>query len=193
MTASNDEPNTAPKKHPASSDDLPEFVTWPAFPFEGKIRLKKIDDPVEDEPPRKGEDSASCTACHTSDSEYLWTNERWRVKTPPKPSGLPIVMILEPRAHLDIGDLSTMHAAELGLLTVRLERAIRSLDTVARVHITRWGDGSAHLQQWFLARPKGYVQLRGPFMTMWDEILPPVDEKQWKLDLEYICAWMGDE
>ncbi len=38
-------------------------------------------------------------------------------------------------------------------MTVRLERAIRSLDGVARVHVNRWGDGSAHLHLWFLARP----------------------------------------
>lgn len=86
-----------------------------------------------------------------------------------------------------------MHSAELGVLTVRLERAIRSLDTVARVHVSRWGDGSAHLQLWFLARPYGQLQLRGPFMTMWDDILPPVDETQWRNDLDYIRVWLEGE
>ncbi|GAB3995213.1 hypothetical protein GCM10029992_11880 [Glycomyces albus] len=103
------------------------------------------------------------------------------------------MVILEPRAHLDLGDLSTMHAAELGVLTVRLERAIRSLESVAQVHVNRWGDGTAHLQMWFLARPKGYLQLRGPFMTMWDEILPAVDEHEWRMNLEYISAWLSDD
>ena len=60
------------------------------------------------------------------------------------------------------------------MLTVRLERAIRSLDGVARVHVNRWGDGSAHLHLWFLARPYGQLQLRGTFLSLWDSILPPI-------------------
>ncbi|CAM3285186.1 hypothetical protein [Stackebrandtia soli] len=171
---------------------IPEFVTWPAFPFEGDLRLKPIAPPTDTEPPRRGEDRGDCPSCLAGDDVYLWTDDRWRVKAPPRPSGLPVVLILETRAHLDLGDLSTMHAAELGVLTVRLERAIRSLDSVARVHVNRWGDGSAHLQLWFLARPKGYLQLRGPFMTMWDDILPPTDETQWREDLAYLAAWLDD-
>jgi hypothetical protein len=173
--------------------NLPPFVDWPAFPFEGDLRIKPLQEPVDAEPPRRGDRQEQCAACHTPDSAYLWSNERWRLKSPPAPSGLPVVVILEPRAHLDLGDLSTMHAAELGVLTVRLERAIRSLESVAQVHVNRWGDGTAHLQQWFLARPAGYLQLRGPFMTMWDEILPPVEEHEWQMNLEYIAAWLTDD
>ena len=176
-----------PQSHP-----LPDFVNWPAFPFEGDTRLKPTAEPSETEPPRRGEEPEDCASCQAGDDSYLWTNERWRVKTPPKPSGLPMVIILETRAHLDLGDLSTMHAAELGVLTVRLERAVRSLDSVARVHVNRWGDGSAHLQLWFLARPTGHLHLRGPFMTMWDDILPSTDETQWRLDLDYIRAWLDE-
>jgi len=173
--------------------NLPAFVDWPAFPFEGEMRLKPLQEPVSTEPPRRGDRQEQCAACHTPDSAYIWSDERWRLKSPPAPSGLPVVVILEPRAHLDLGDLSTMHAAELGVLTVRLERAIRSLESVAQVHVNRWGDGTAHLQQWFLARPHGFLQLRGPFMTMWDEILPPVEEHEWQMNLEYIAAWLADD
>lgn len=188
-------PNRQQQNQPANGDrsDLPAFVSWPAFPFEGEMRLKSLHAPVGTEPPRRGDRQEQCAACHTPDSAYLWTNERWRLKSPPSPSGLPVVVILEPRAHLDLGDLSTMHAAELGVLTVRLERAIRSLESVAQVHVNRWGDGTAHLQQWFLARPHGFLQLRGPFMTMWDEILPPVEEHEWRMNLEYISAWLADD
>ena len=90
-----------------------------------------------------------------------------------RPTGLPMVLILESRSHLDLGDLPNLLAAELGVMTVRLERAIRSLDGVARVHVNRWGDGSAHLHMWFLARPYGRLQLRGTFLSLWDDILPP--------------------
>ena len=187
-------PPRQPKRQVSNTDpNLPAFVDWPAFPFEGEMRLKPLQEPVSTEPPRRGDRQEQCAACHTPDSAYIWSDERWRLKSPPAPSGLPVVVILEPRAHLDLGDLSTMHAAELGVLTVRLERAIRSLESVAQVHVNRWGDGTAHLQQWFLARPHGFLQLRGPFMTMWDEILPPVEEHEWQMNLEYIAAWLADD
>jgi hypothetical protein len=102
------------------------------------------------------------------------------------------VLILESRSHLDLGDLPNLLAAELGVMTVRLERAIRSLDGVARVHVNRWGDGSAHLHLWFLARPYGRLQLRGTFLSLWDEIMPPVDEAVWRSNLGVIGAWLAE-
>jgi hypothetical protein len=103
-----------------------------------------------------------------------------------------MVVILESRSHLDLGDLTNMLAAELGVLTVRLERAIRSLDGVARVHVNRWGDGAEHLHVFFLARPTGMLQLRGTFLSMWDDILPPIPEEQWRENLAFIAAWLAE-
>jgi hypothetical protein len=73
-----------------------------------------------------------------------------------------------------------------------LERAIRSLDDVARVHVNRWGDGSAHLHVWFLARPAGRLQLRGTFLSLWDDILPRIPETQWRENLAHVAAWLAD-
>ncbi|MFG2106262.1 hypothetical protein [Micromonospora chersina] len=109
-----------------------------------------------------------------------------------RPTGLPMVLILESRSHLDLGDLPNLLAAELGVMTVRLERAIRSLDGVARVHVNRWGDGSAHLHMWFLARPYGRLQLRGTFLSLWDSILPPISEAQWRENLAMVAAWLAE-
>jgi hypothetical protein len=103
-----------------------------------------------------------------------------------------MVLILESRSHLDLGDLPNMLAAELGVMTVRLERAVRSLDGVARVHVNRWGDGSAHLHLWFLARPYGRLQLRGTFLSLWDEILPPIPEHLWRENLALVAAWLAE-
>ncbi|WP_442934193.1 hypothetical protein [Micromonospora sp. CPCC 205539] len=103
-----------------------------------------------------------------------------------------MVLILESRSHLDLGDLPNLLAAELGVMTVRLERAIRSLDGVARVHVNRWGDGSAHLHMWFLARPYGRLQLRGTFLSLWDSILPPISEAQWRENLALVAAWLAE-
>jgi hypothetical protein len=109
-----------------------------------------------------------------------------------RPTGLPMVLILESRSHLDLGDLPNLLAAELGVMTVRLERAIRSLDGVARVHVNRWGDGAAHLHLWFLARPFGRLQLRGSFLSLWDDILPPIPESQWRENLALVAAWLAE-
>ena len=171
---------------------LPDFTRWPSFPFEGDMRVKKLAPPVEVEPPRSGEDASDCVACGTSDDGYIWVSERWRVRAMDRPTGLPMVLILECRSHLDLGDLPNLLAAELGVMTVRLERAIRSLDGVARVHVNRWGDGSAHLHMWFLARPYGRLQLRGTFLSLWDDILPVVPEAQWRENLSLVAAWLAD-
>ncbi|MEV4540129.1 hypothetical protein [Micromonospora echinaurantiaca] len=171
---------------------VPDFTQWPSFPFEGDIRVKQLDDPVPVEPPRKGEGLRECTACAAPDDAYIWVSERWRVRAIDRPTGLPMVLILESRSHLDLGDLPNLLAAELGVMTVRLERAIRSLDGVARVHVNRWGDGSAHLHMWFLARPHGRLQLRGTFLPLWDSILPPISEAQWRENLALVAAWLAE-
>ncbi len=175
-----------------SERPLPSFVKWSSFPFEGDFRVKPLAEPVPVEPPRRGEDPADCPKCHTPDDAYIWVNEHWRVRSLDKPGGLPMVLILESRSHLDLGDLPNMLAAELGVMIVRLERAIRSLDGVARVHVNRWGDGAAHLHIWFLARPYGRLQLRGTFLTLWDEILPPVPEAKWRENLALVAAWLAE-
>jgi len=177
---------------PDNTTPLPDFTRWPSFPFEGDMRVKPLAAPVEVEPPRSGEDAAECVACNTPDEAYIWVSERWRVRAMDRPTGLPMVLILECRSHLDLGDLPNLLAAELGVMTVRLERAIRSLDGVARVHVNRWGDGSAHLHLWFLARPYGRLQLRGTFLSLWDDILPVISEPQWRENLALVAAWLAE-
>jgi hypothetical protein len=175
--------NTAP---------LPDFTRWPSFPFEGDMRVKALTPPVDVEPPRSGEDPTNCIACNTPDDAYIWVSERWRVRAMDRPTGLPVVLILECRSHFDLGDLPNLLAAELGVMTVRLERAIRSLDGVARVHVNRWGDGAAHMHMWFLARPAGRLQLRGTFLSLWDDILPAIPEQQWRENLALVAAWLAE-
>jgi diadenosine tetraphosphate (Ap4A) HIT family hydrolase len=177
---------------PENAAPLPDFTRWPSFPFEGDMRVKDLAPPVAVEPPRSGEDASECVACNTPDDAYIWENERWRVRAMDRPTGLPMVLILECRSHLDMGDLPNLLAAELGVMTVRLERAIRSLDGVARVHVNRWGDGSAHLHMWFLARPYGRLQLRGTFLSLWDDILPTIPEDQWRENLALVAAWLAE-
>ena len=171
---------------------VPDFTRWPSFPFEGDFRVKQLDEPVAVEPSRKGEGSGECHSCNAPDDAYIWVSERWRVRAMDRPTGLPMVLILESRSHLDLGDLPNLLAAELGVMTVRLERAVRSLDGVARVHVNRWGDGAEHLHLWFLARPYGRLQLRGTFLSLWDDILPAIPESQWRENLAMVAAWLAE-
>jgi hypothetical protein len=82
--------------------------------------------------------------------------------------------MLTPRAHHDLPDLPDDRAAELGILQVRIARAIESLPHVARAHVSRWGDGGVHLHIFFYARPAWFAQLRGTAMAIWDDLLPAV-------------------
>src|SRR5262245_21893810 len=91
-----------------NSQGLPDFVSWSTFPFEGDMRVKALDDPVLQEPPGHGDDSATCMACAAPDDAYIWVSERWRVRGLDRPTGLPMVLILESRSHLDLGDLPNL-------------------------------------------------------------------------------------
>lgn len=53
-----------------------------------------------------------------------------------------------------------------------MARHVEALEGVARAHVYRVGDGSAHLHVWFLARPAGQLQLRGSLLVVWDDLLP---------------------
>lgn len=162
-----------------------DFFSWEVFPYEqdeqGRVRVKKLEPPVLPEPPRGGEGGPEdCVICRRPDSEYLWTDEHWRVAPPRDRAGLPSVLLLEPRAHADLGTLPPERAAELGPMIQRIERALSDLDDVGRVHLHRWGDGLAHLHLWFITRPVGMMQLRGAFLPAWDGILPVIPDEQYQ-------------
>ncbi len=82
----------------------PPLDEWETFPFDGEIRVRPLR-PPGDEPPRAGEDPDDCWRCNRGDSDALWSDERWLLTPLEKPSGLPVIVILEPRAHCDLGDL----------------------------------------------------------------------------------------
>ena len=58
--------------------------------------------------------------------------------------------------------------------------------------MNRYGDGAAHLHLWFLARPHGQLQLRGSFLSLWDDILPPIAEERWRENLALVAAWLAE-
>jgi hypothetical protein len=158
---------------------LSRMTGWEVFPFEPDgLRVVPLAAPVLPEPGRAGERGVACLAC-SQDRSAVWADDHWRVRTFPEPSGAPLLLMVEPREHYDLIDLPDERAAELGVLLVHLARAVESLPHIARAHVSRWGDGSAHLHVFLYARPEGFSQLRGTCMAIWDDLLPatPVDER----------------
>jgi diadenosine tetraphosphate (Ap4A) HIT family hydrolase len=171
---------------------MPPVHEWETFPFEGELRPRALQPPEQRERPRLGAGGLDCRRCEAPDDNYFWTNERWRLWSFDEPTGLPLVVLLEPREHFaEPGDLPEERAAELGVLLGRIERAIRGLGEIGRVHICRWGDGGEHLHWWFMARPARFPQLIGSFAAIWDDILPPVPEEGWRADLRKLAAALG--
>jgi hypothetical protein len=156
---------------------MPDMAGWDIFPFEGEISVRLVDDPVVPEPPRHGEHEAPCGACTDGVDRAIWADDRWMVVPQPE-TPFPILM-LEPRAHLDSTDLDDAMAAELGVLTVRLERVLLGLGGVGRVHVMKIGDGSYHLHLWFFARPEGLLQMRGSSLSDWSDALPVMPDDEW--------------
>ena len=167
---------------------MPPVEEWETFPFDGEMRPRALQAPVEEENPRFGDGGVDCRRCEAPDDEYVWTDERWRLLAL-GPTGLPVVLMLEPREHFaEPGDLPEELAAELGVLLGRVERAIRSIGEIGRVHVCRWGDGGEHLHWWFMARPARVPQLIGSFAAIWDDILPPVPEEIWRANVDAVVA-----
>src|SRR5256886_13935363 len=133
---------------PDTPSKLPDLLPWRSFAFEGDLRLKPLEPVADSEPPRQGEDINACVGCAAKDEAYIWVSERWRVRARDPPTGLPMVLILESRSHLDLGDLPNLLAAELGVMTVPLHRAVRSPHGGPRGHVDRGGGGAAHLHPW---------------------------------------------
>ncbi|MGH2922170.1 MAG: hypothetical protein ACRDKU_08910 [Gaiellaceae bacterium] len=168
---------------------MPPVEEWETFPFDGELRPRELLPPVEREEPRHGAGGVDCRACAMTDEECIWTNERWLLHPLPEPSALPVVLILRPREHLaELGDLPEELAAELGVLIGRIERAVRSIGEIGRVHVCKWGDGGEHLHWWFMARPARIPQLIGSFAAVWDEVLPPLPEEVWRANLAAVAA-----
>lgn len=151
---------------------LSRMTGWATFPFEpAGLRAVPLAPPALPEPARAGEHGQGCPACEPGRAS-IWSDDHWLLSTYSEPSGVPLVLVLEPRAHHDLPDLPDERARELGLLVTHITRAIESLPHIARAHVSRWGDGGAHLHVFFFARPAGFSQLRGTCLAIWDDLLP---------------------
>ncbi len=88
-------------------------------------------------------------------------------------------MWLASRAHFDsFADMPPDVAATFAGVCGRVERAVLALGDVGRVHVYRWGDGGAHFHVWFVPRPLGRLDMSGPMLMTWEDVLPAATEEQ---------------
>ena len=117
-----------------------------------------------------------------------WRDELTMLGVPFQPTALPLVTYLMPRRHADLGDLTREEAARCGELLTYLERAARDVLDVPRVQVARYGEGVEHLHWWVFARPTGALDLRGPHVLLWDEVLPAREPVARRADLDLLAA-----
>ena len=150
---------------------LSRMTDWDISPFEPDgLLVTPLQPPVLPEPARHGEDPSDCTSCAHRD-RGIWFDAHWRLSEMTG-VGVPLGLMLHPRDHHDLTDLPDELAAELGILTTHVARHVEALPSIARAHVYRIGDGSAHLHVWFFARPEGQSQLLGSWLVVWDDLLP---------------------
>ena len=144
----------------------------PLFPFEGAGTVKALGPPMDAELTREGEGGRPCKSCG-KDERVWWSNDRWKI-TALQPTVNPVGLFLETVEHIDFEDFDDDLGSEFGLLTMHLEAAVRLLDSVGRVHIHRWGDGSSHFHVWFQGRPARQLELYGWGNILWSQVAEPL-------------------
>lgn len=154
-----------------------EMPGWDIFPFEAdSLRIKPLQPLADTEPDRAGEDPAECRCAQPEapdDGTLIWSNDRWRL-TIIADTGLPMMVSLGPKQHMDLPTMPADWAAEFGQLSATISAAIESLPSVGRAQLAKYGDGGAHLHLWFFGRPARMLQFRGSPLLDWEENLPRV-------------------
>jgi diadenosine tetraphosphate (Ap4A) HIT family hydrolase len=164
---------------------------WEIFPFEREgLRVIPLEPPQLPEPDRKGEHGVDCWGCRAPKG-LVWSDDHWLLCTLGDPGGAPLVLMLQPREHHDLVDLPDERAGEFGLLVVHVARAIEKLPHIARAHVSRWGDGGAHLHVFFFARPEGFSQLRGTCFAIWDDLLPQTPAAERDADAQAVATLLA--
>ena len=167
---------------------MPPYGDWDVFPWEGENLRPRIVQPPSFEPPRQGEDAATCGCTGEPHANAIWTDDVWEVRPPSGPSGLPLMLFICPLEHLDYEDLTEEMAASLGVLQVRLSKIISAMPNIGRVHVMKVGDGAVHLHVWVMARTARMTHVLGSPAIEWDEILPPVPEDVWRANLRAVAT-----
>jgi hypothetical protein len=161
----------------------------PFFPFDGDIQVRPLDEPIVPEPPRMGEPGGKpCDLCDDPEENLVWRGEHWMLHAGGDPIGLPMIAMLSPVAHVTLTAMPLELMATLGPMIQRVVRAISRIEGIGRVHFHRYGDGSEHFHLWFLARPLGMMQLRGPMLAVWDDLLPHLPDDELRANVHTVAT-----
>ena len=167
----------------------PPLADWDIFPWEvvdGAIAPKVLPPPA-DEKPRAGESGKPCPTCDRDPALDIWENERWIVTGMKQPAGLPLALFLQTKEHLDFTDMDDDLAAEYGRITVWLTRIMSHLPNIGRVHVNRWGDGSATCTSGSWRGPSGWPACSARTPRSGTTSCRPTPEEVWRADLATIA------
>lgn len=164
----------------------PPVEEWDTWPFAGPVVPRELAPPQNSELRRHGEGGVGCSECAEGVEGSLWHDDHWVLRSLERPSGMPCVVLLYPRQHVDFHELPDELQRELGPLLVRIQKAIYAIGDIGNVHILRIGDGGEHCHFWFQARPTRINQLQSGFVQIWDDVLPPLPDDLWRANLEIV-------
>ena len=174
----------------------PPITTWDVFPWEvvdGAIAPKPLAEPAPEKPRVGDEGGKPCNVCTGFPPDrVVWEDEFWVLTAEEAPTGLPLVLVLHTREHMDFGDLGDDMASQFGRISNRLVRIIQGLENIGRVHVNRWGDGSSHFHVWFFARTEGLASILGSYAVEWDDILPAVPAEVLEADLHAVATKLAN-
>ncbi len=165
-------------------------LSWKTWPWDDRFVVRHLEGPAE-EPARDGTGGIDCFTCAANDDpgDYVvWRDDIAMLGRKREGTPLPFLAFLMPRRHADLGGLTEVEAARMGVLLTQLERAVCDVLDVPRIQAARWGDGSEHLHWWVYGRPTGIGQLRGTFLAIWEDLLPVRDPEDVGRDLDLVTT-----
>src|SRR5262245_34023235 len=160
------------------------------LPYADPLTIKEPADLTIPEPPRRGEAGGEpCYVCSEDGrNSAVWEDEHWTLHNPGQ-TALAGAMWLASKQHFDpYADMPADAAATLASTCGLIERAILSLGGIARVHVYRYGDGGAHFHLWFVPRPMGRLDMSGPHLAVWEDVMTPVEREELEIVGKRIAA-----